>query len=464
VSYDAEASGTARALALKSLLIMRFPLLIAAAGLTFTLTIHADVAAGQASGQAPEPTTATTTAQATAATTAPTTEQTAAQTPAQTPPQTPRATPADTSSSDSTSAKATPAADAQPPRPARDATPAQAAPSPIARWLDLQQAQLAMRYRDIKTSAGPTSASQVQDSEYFKLRVKFDPKGLYGVNVGIFSGATFTGGWNITGPGTGDATHDLHVKQLFLDAQPVKGLTGQIGSLYFWRGESSEITTYDNDGYFSGERVSVKRPKALYFDEVLFTQGYIGDLSLPNYFDRANRLDTVNYRQVAVAKNFAKRAGLSLDFTTLDILANGTPNTSNLKQASFQSDWLRIGSHLSTPELKFVDTLRFEAYRRYNRNEAGGFAASGEHAFGKRFNASLGFASIDRLYGGLSGDSYGLGRRVFSKGTYALTPEFSLGYFLTRSFANDFAISNRTRGEVVFTYNLLKSLQRTHRF
>jgi len=342
--------------------------------------------------------------------------------------------------------------------------PAPSAAAPITRWLELQQAQLSLRFREIKTSAGATSASQMQDLEGFKLRFKFDPKGLYGVNVGLFSGSNFTGGWNVTGPGTGDATHDFHVKQLFVDAQPVKGLSGQIGSLYFWRGESTEITTFDNDGYLSGERVSVKRPKELYFDEILFTQGYIGDLNTPNFFDRANRLDTVNYRQFAVAKTFAKRAGLSLDFTTQDILASGAPNTSNLRQPSFTSDWLRIGGRVSTPELKVIDTVRVEGYRRWNANNAGGIVLSGERAFTKRFTGSLGYATIDRLYGGLNSDRYAVGRRLFSAGSYTLTPEFTLGYFITRSFANDYSITNRTRVEAILTYNLLKTLQRTHVF
>jgi hypothetical protein len=340
--------------------------------------------------------------------------------------------------------------------------PAPAPAAPITRWLDVQQGQISLRFREVKTSAGATGASHVQDLEAFKLRFKFDPKGRFGVNVGLFSGSNFIGGWNVTGPGTGDATHDFHVKQLFLDAQPVAGLSGQIGSLYFWRGESSEVTTYDNDGYVSGERISVKRPKQLYFDEILFTQGYVGDLNKPNYFDRANRLDTINYRQFGVAKAFKKRAGVSAEFTTQDILATGVPNTSNLKLPSFTSDWLRLGGRVSTPELKVVDTVRVEGYRRWNVNNAGGFAVSGEHAFSKRLTASLGYATIDRLYGGLNGDRFNIGRRAFSTGSYALTPEITLGYFITRSFANGYTIANRTRVEAILSYNVLKALQRAH--
>src|SRR6266511_3580399 len=91
MSYDAVASGIDMDVTLRSVLIMRLHVLVAAAWLA--LTILASVATGQ------------------------------------------------TPSTESASATSAPAAaDAQPPQPARDAKPAQAAPSPVARWLELQQA------------------------------------------------------------------------------------------------------------------------------------------------------------------------------------------------------------------------------------------------------------------------------------------------------------------------------------
>lgn len=37
----------------------------------------------------------------------------------------------------------------------------------------------------------------------------------------------------------------------------------------------SELTTYDEDGYVIGQRVSVKRPRPLHLDEISLTVGYL---------------------------------------------------------------------------------------------------------------------------------------------------------------------------------------------
>jgi hypothetical protein len=68
------------------------------------------------------------------------------------------------------------------------------------------------------------------------------------------------------------------------------------------RGESTEITGYDNDAYLTGQRVSVKRPKDLFFDEVSVTFAYLGDLTTPSITNRYHRLDEVNYRHLLASK------------------------------------------------------------------------------------------------------------------------------------------------------------------
>jgi len=317
----------------------------------------------------------------------------------------------------------------------------------LARWIDLQTATLALRFRDIRTNAGVTTSSQLQDQEQFKIRFKFDSRGRYSLNAGVFTGSTFTAGWNNTGLGAGDNAYSLAIKQLFVEAQPVKGVAAQVGSLYFWRGEATEVTTFDNDGYLTGERISVKRPQALFLDEIVFTRAYIGDLSTANVFRRSNRLDDVNYRQYAIAKTFAKRAGASLDYS----VQSG-------------ADIFRGAARVSTKELRFVDTVRFEGYRRLNHTVAGGFALSGEKAVSKRYTAGFGYATIDPRYGALNGERYGIGRHLFAIGTFAASPEFTFGYFVGRGIANDFRVPIGTRVEVILTYNLLKTLQRAHLF
>jgi len=40
----------------------------------------------------------------------------------------------------------------------------------------------------------------------------------------------------------------------------------QYGGLYFDRGQSTEVTSYDYDGYLVGERITLNRPRNFYFD------------------------------------------------------------------------------------------------------------------------------------------------------------------------------------------------------
>ena len=134
-------------------------------------------------------------------------------------------------------------------------------PPPLARWVDLQNATLNTRYRFIDNSAGTVTTNQLQHRESLRARFKFDAPGKYALNVGVFSGSRFTSGWNNTGIGMGDWQAPLAVRVVYFAAQPASGIEAQYGSLYILKGESSEITTYDEDGYVIGERVSVRRPR-----------------------------------------------------------------------------------------------------------------------------------------------------------------------------------------------------------
>ena len=42
------------------------------------------------------------------------------------------------------------------------------------------------------------------------------------------------------------------------------------------RGQSTEITTYDNDAYVTAGRVSVRRPREVFFDDISVSVGYVG--------------------------------------------------------------------------------------------------------------------------------------------------------------------------------------------
>ncbi len=315
--------------------------------------------------------------------------------------------------------------------------------APLARWFEVQTATLTARYRWVENSAGMTTSNHVQYQDAFKGRLKFDAQGRYSLNVGVFSGAGFTQSWDDTGWGTGHATSNLYLKQLYFSAQPVKGVELQIGGLYFNRGESTEFTSYDNDGYLVGERLSLKRPRQLFFDEVAVTYAYLGDLARANLNKRYHRLKQSNYHQFLVSKRLGKRAAVSADYS----FHNGV-------------ETLREALKLNTPELKLLDALRWENYERLDVNRAYGFALTGEKKLGKGLTLSGGYGHIDRRYDGLNADRFNRGHRLFTLASYALSPEFTVSTFLARAVGNNYALPNRTRFEVLCSFNLLKGLQR----
>jgi hypothetical protein len=366
-------------------------------------------------------------------------------------------------SADAKAATATPAAPAAgtsstgvlvPPAPQRPAAPVATAapavkPASIAvtkRWFDLQTATAAVRYRYIETSAGVVAANQMQMRQVAKARVKLDQGGAYTVNLGLASGSSLTGGWNATGVGSGQLVTNVYVKQFYFGAVPAKGVELQYGGLSVVRGENTEITSYDDDVYLVGERASIKRPKQWFFDEVSLTQAYLGDKTTPGFFNRIHRLDESNYHQVLFGKKIGKQLAASADYT--DAIGVGT---------------VRAGLTFKRA-MVVVDTVKFEQYHRLGDTAATGFAIFGEKAFGKRATFGTGWASIDPAIGSLNGDRYARGRRLFATGTLNLSPEFSVSGFFTRAMANDYAIANATRFDLIFTYNVLKTLQRTGLF
>jgi hypothetical protein len=316
--------------------------------------------------------------------------------------------------------------------------------APLARWLDVQTGNLSTRFRYTETSTGVVTQEQLQHSEQIKMRVKIDASGAYAVNLGLGTGDQFVRGWNNTAYGTPNGfASNLFVKQLFASASPVKGLEIQAGGLSIIRGENTEITSYDNDGYMVGERVSVKRPRTFHVDELSLPVGYLGDATASSLWPRLHRLAEANYYQVFGAKRFTSRLTASADVTTV---AGATT--------------VRTGFKLDTPELRVPTSIRFEQYARFN-NAAYGFSICGERVVAKRFTLSAGLVDIDRDYGGLNSDRFGSGRRWFTTDTIAIGRELSAQIFYQHAVGNGYALPNQHQLQLLLTYNVLKGLQRS---
>jgi hypothetical protein len=162
----------------------------------------------------------------------------------------------------------------------------------LSRWLVFELASVSTRFRHVESLMGVTTASNQQHQVAIKSALRLDPAGRLTIHAGLFTGDTFSFGWNNTGPGTGIAQSRVCLKQLYLDAKPLGGIDVQVGGLEFARGESTEITSYDYDGYLVGERLAIRRPDRVLLDEVTLTFGFLGDLRQPNVFARLARSRT----------------------------------------------------------------------------------------------------------------------------------------------------------------------------
>jgi hypothetical protein len=323
--------------------------------------------------------------------------------------------------------------------PAQDRAPA----SGVSRWVDVQTGTLSARHRSVANSADVWTTKQLQYAGQLRARLKADAAARLTLNVLYATGSNFTGSWNNTGIGTGDFAGTWALKHLYVAWAPVAGVELGYGSMGAVRGAGTEITTYDNDAYIAGERVTVRRPKDVFFTEITATRGYIGDLQEPSVFDRFDRLTGGrNYYQLLASKT-AGAVTVSGDYSRL----SGVP-------------WVRLAASLKTPALVAIDTVRVETYARFGDDDARGFAVSGEKAIGSRVTAGAGYADVDPRYPAINADRFMRGKRLYVSGSARLTRELSAQLFATAAVNNRFAIPAAKRVDAVLVYNLLGRLQR----
>ena len=330
-------------------------------------------------------------------------------------------------------------ADAETAQPAAASAPA----AGLARWVDLQTANVLGRFRYIETSEHVVTTQQMQDSLALRARLKLDAQARLSVTGVVATGSTFTSGFNNTGIGTGDPVHAVSVKQLYLTLVPTRGVDVSYGGLAPIRGESTEITSYDNDAYLVGGRFSVRRPREWFFDEISGTAAFLGDLATPNVFRRLDRLAEVNYGQILASKKATSWLTASADLTRVSGVST-----------------FRTAVSVALHGAAAVDAIRYEQYARAGEDAAFGFAVTAEKALVPRLTVGLGYADIDPRYGGWNGDRYNRGQRMYETATMRLSPELSLAAFATQAFHDDVPISNHRRFDLVLTYNALATLKR----
>ncbi|MGC4082458.1 MAG: hypothetical protein QM736_10215 [Vicinamibacterales bacterium] len=332
---------------------------------------------------------------------------------------------------------------------AAQSQPARTPEPPLRRWFEFQQLVISTRYRFIRNSADVTTSNHMQYRDQVRFRVNLDAKKRYTVNAGIFTGSQYIASWDNLGPGTGEFDgKTIYMRQLFVSATPVAGVEGQFGSLYPNRGEHTEFTTYDDDGWVTGGRVSVRRPASLYVDEVSLTHGTIASTPIPNLWKRWDDLDHTNYTQLLAAKRFSQMVAASADFTR-----HAEQNT------------LRGAVMLRFKPSAPISALRYEQYiRTTDPNEAAGFSVTAERPFTKWVRAQGGYATIDEHYGGLNADRIQRGRRIFAIANVPIHGPLSASFFVTHAFDAAYSISNKTRFDAVLAWDVAATLRQTGKF
>ena len=149
----------------------------------------------------------------------------------------------------------------------------------------------------------------------------------------------------IQGLGMGKAQSNLYLKHVYLSALPLDGVELQYGSLDIWHDESTDLTGYAYNGYVSGERVSIRRPRELFFDDISVAYGYVGDLNSPNAIARLYRLGQSNFHRFMLKKRISERAWISTDYA----FQSGTQT------------W-REAIRIRVAELRVLDTFHAEIY------------------------------------------------------------------------------------------------------
>ena len=323
--------------------------------------------------------------------------------------------------------------------------PSVSSPGKLHRWLDLQAASIGTQYIFAKNGLDVTTANQQQYQVAVRGRFKLDDQGRFSVNTGIYTGATFIAGSNNTGVGIGRAQSNLYLKHLYLNVLPLDGVEVQYGGLNIWHDESTDITGYAYDGYITGERISVKRPRELFFDDISVAYAYVGDLKTPNVTSRLRRLAQSNFHRFLLRKNVGERAWTSVDYTF---------------QSGVQT-W-REAIRIRATELHAIDAFHVEFYQIPGARSSYGFAAYCEKTILPKLVVGGGYADIDRSMS--NSDRYGRGERLFLTTEVPINPAFSILAFATQATTHVATNAPQQRFDISLHYNLLYHLQKTGLF
>lgn len=314
-----------------------------------------------------------------------------------------------------------------------DTHPARTPGATLSRWLTLDTASLGTRYRWADTVAGAPLWNEQQHQLTLRGAFHAGLSRRVQLHFGLFTGSGFVAGWNHTGPGAGQARANLYLKRLAIEVRLGRGVTVEAGGLDFLRGLASEITSFDADGYLTGQRLRVRRKERFYFDEISFTNGFLGHLNRSSVFPRLGSFGRSNYRQLVVTKTVHEAIAVSAEYA----LEAGTHT-------------FRQAASVRTRPIRWIDSVRFEQSQAAGAGY--GFAVYGEKRVRPWLAAGSGVSRHSRA--GLYSDRYGRGWHWFGNVLIAPAPTWSTMLQVTQSLAGGPRRAQGTRVDVVLAYNL----------
>lgn len=304
---------------------------------------------------------------------------------------------------------------------------------PLARWLTLDTVSLGTRYRWADTTSGGPLWNQQQHQ--VAVRGALHAGGFRGLRLrfGVFTGSGFTAGWNHTGPGTGRARANLYLKQLSLEARPWDGVTFEAGGLDFARGQASELTSFDADGYLTGQRLRLRRKRQFFFDEISLANGYVGHLNRASVLPRLGSFARSNFRQALVTKTLGESVAASAEYAW---------------EAGAHT--FRQAVHVRTRGVRWIDSVRLEQ----SQARRGGYTVAVYGEKRPRTWLAAGSGLTRHSGAGLYSDRFGRGRHWFGNLLLAPSPQWSLLVQATRALGGTPARAQGSRVDVVLGYNL----------
>lgn len=303
----------------------------------------------------------------------------------------------------------------------------------ISRWTMVDRATVGLRY----IGANRGDLSQLQHQEVFRGGIRFDKASRFSLKSSLATGPYFSGGWNHTPAGSQPGLGRLFWRELFLSAQPIRGVELAYGGMGL-EPNGTGLAGLAGVGYVTGQRLVIRRPE-FGLDRVAVTYGYLGDFNQPGMESRFRRLGRANFRDLIVEKRI-RRLTLSSQVTSFG-----------------GRSVLSVGATVALPG---ESVGRWEYYHRSRLDRANGFHAGFERNFHERLTAGGGYVSVDPNFGRLNSDAFWDGRRWYASATVPLQRGMNINLLYNKAVGNDVrpTIGNFVMAGV--TYDLLTLLKK----